>query len=220
MTKRSGLTVGSATTPLRLLSPIAVILVALFGLSASAASGSTLPHAQAGIAAERAGLTVIHAWVLGECARTTNESYDHPEIGWPGVGYAYDLRLHNASAHSRADSGLTSPATAHAERGPRLQVNDSRLRLAAEGGAAAADAVPSEITGFTDHGLQQALSRDGGLGVSQSAMEDAVANPVDVVRQANGTFKFVGNNATVVLNSDGRVVTTWATNSAGWRNVP
>jgi RHS repeat-associated protein len=94
------------------------------------------------------------------------------------------------------------------------------LPTAAEGGAAAADAVPSEITGFTNHGLEQALSRDGGLGVSQSAMEDAVANPVDVVRQANGTFKFVGNNATVVLNSNGQVVTTWATNPAGWRNVP
>ena len=27
-----------------------------------------------------------------------------------------------------------------------------------------------------------------------------------MVRQANGTFKFVGNNATVILNSDGQVV--------------
>jgi hypothetical protein len=51
-------------------------------------------------------------------------------------------------------------------------------------------------------------------------MEDAVANPIDVVRQENGTFKFIGNDAVVVLNSDGRVVTTYATNSAGWRNVP
>ncbi|MGH9170158.1 MAG: hypothetical protein ACRD0Z_04730 [Acidimicrobiales bacterium] len=93
---------------------------------------------------------------------------------------------------------------------------DHPVSLAAEGEAA----LPSEITGYTDHGLQQAISRDGGLGVSQSAMEDAVANPIDVVRQASGTFKFVGNDATVVLNSDGKVVTTWATNSAGWRNAP
>ena len=87
-------------------------------------------------------------------------------------------------------------------------------------GAAASDTIPTEVTGYTQHGLEQALERDGGLGVSETAIQDAVSNPLDVVRQDNGTFKFVGNDATVVLNSDGKVVTTWANNSAGWRNQP
>jgi hypothetical protein len=81
-------------------------------------------------------------------------------------------------------------------------------------------AAPSEMTGFTQHGLEQAMTRDGGLGVSDSAMEDAVQNPTKVVPQANGTCQFVGKDATVVLNKDGQVVTTWARNRAGWRNAP
>ncbi len=71
-------------------------------------------------------------------------------------------------------------------------------------------AAPSEMTGFTQHGLEQAMTHDGGLGVSDSAMEDAVQNPTKVVPQANGTCQFVGKDATVVLNKDGQVVTTWA----------
>lgn len=81
--------------------------------------------------------------------------------------------------------------------------------------AASAGAI---ITGFTNHGLQQAETRDGGLGVSDSAIEDAVANPLKTVVQPGGTVKYVGTDATVVLNSDGQVVTTWANSSAGVRN--
>ncbi|MCL4449092.1 MAG: hypothetical protein M1152_05330 [Actinobacteria bacterium] len=84
----------------------------------------------------------------------------------------------------------------------------------------AADAGADSITGFTQHGLEQALGRDGGVGVSDSAMADAVENPVEVEEQSGGRTLYVGTNATVVLNSDGEVITTWANNSAGWRNVP
>ncbi len=59
-----------------------------------------------------------------------------------------------------------------------------------------------------------------GVGVSDAAMADAVANPLDVVAQSGGRYMFVGQNAVVVLNSNGEVITTWATNSAGWRVVP
>lgn len=76
---------------------------------------------------------------------------------------------------------------------------------------------PREITGRTYHGEEQAQSRDG-HGVNDAAMEDAVANPVKpVVLQPNGTYKYVGENATVVLNQDGEIVTTWARNKTGWR---
>jgi Pretoxin HINT domain len=74
---------------------------------------------------------------------------------------------------------------------------------------------PGEINGYTRHGLNQAISRDG-VGVSPSAINDAVTNPTRVIEQANGTFRYVGQNATVVLNENGEVVTTWARNSLGW----
>lgn len=78
---------------------------------------------------------------------------------------------------------------------------------------------PAEINGFTQHGLDQVMGRDG-VGVADAAIQDAVANPVQVVPQDNFTFMFTGSNATVILNSDGKVVTAWANNSAGWRNAP
>ena len=48
-------------------------------------------------------------------------------------------------------------------------------------------------------------------------MTDAVANPSQVTSQPGGTTRYSGNDATVVLNQDGKVVTTWSNNSAGTR---
>jgi hypothetical protein len=77
---------------------------------------------------------------------------------------------------------------------------------------------PSEITGFTRHGAERAEGRDG-VGVSDEAMADAVANPqgapgYDADRK---TYTYEGVDATVILNEQGSVVTTWAETSNGWR---
>lgn len=81
---------------------------------------------------------------------------------------------------------------------------------------------PKEISGTTKHGEEQALGRDGGRGVSDEAMHDAVTNPaepVEVQPSAQGPkYKYVGQDATVVLNQDGKVITTYATSRTGWRN--
>ena len=61
------------------------------------------------------------------------------------------------------------------------------------------------ITGFTRHGLNQAINR----GVSPAAICDAVNNPSDVSVRSNGTTRYTGANAVVVLNPLGRVVTVW-----------
>jgi RHS repeat-associated protein len=87
---------------------------------------------------------------------------------------------------------------------------------AAEEGAAGIEA---EITGFTRHGLEQALGREG-VGVNEQAMLDAVNAPERVVQEANGTTRFIGKDATVVLSSEGSVVTTWANGSTGTRIQP
>ena len=72
------------------------------------------------------------------------------------------------------------------------------------------------MTGFTNHGHLQALGRNG-VGVSRKAILDAVRHPLKTVVQAGDTIKYYGRYAVVVLNSAGKVVTTWATSHYGWR---
>jgi len=72
------------------------------------------------------------------------------------------------------------------------------------------------ITGYTKHGINQAIDRDG-VGVSVSAIHNAVNSPEKVIKQPGGVTKFVGKNATVVLNKSGKVITTWATHAEGYR---
>lgn len=79
---------------------------------------------------------------------------------------------------------------------------------------------PTRITGYTLEGINQAISRDAGRGVATRAILDAVRNPTRIDLQARGARRFVGKDATVVLNAEGKVITAWATNSAGWRNQP
>jgi len=86
-------------------------------------------------------------------------------------------------------------------------------------GGGATKAVGGKITGFTRHGLNQAISNDG-VGVAGSALLGAVKNPLQVVPQARGAAMYIGENATVVLNESGKVITTWATTKAGWRIAP
>lgn len=64
------------------------------------------------------------------------------------------------------------------------------------------------MTGFTRHGLNQAISR-GGVGVSNKAILNTMRDPKKIINQPNGTTKFVGKDTTVVLNQEGKVVTTW-----------
>jgi hypothetical protein len=65
------------------------------------------------------------------------------------------------------------------------------------------------------------LGRDGGVGVCDSALNDAVDHPLSVVKKVDSQgrigYRYMGQNATVVLNPDGMVVTAWARNSSGLR---
>jgi hypothetical protein len=63
----------------------------------------------------------------------------------------------------------------------------------------------ADITGFTRHGINQAISR----GVSPSAIRDAVVNPLQILPQANGTTRYIGAGAVVVLDPGGKVITVW-----------
>ena len=66
--------------------------------------------------------------------------------------------------------------------------------------------VAGDITGFRRHGLNQAINR----GVAPHAILDAVVNPIQILPQANGTTRYIGAGAVVVLNPAGEVVTVWS----------
>jgi hypothetical protein len=124
-----------------------------------------------------------------------------------GVGRAAE----GAIAGAAKGAASATPASSAAQ-GALL-----RARLAAEEVAGAR--LPQAITGYTRHGLNQAISRDG-VGVSTRAIADAFKNPTSIAGQSGGRFVLTGRDAVVVVNADGKVVTTWATTSAGFRVVP
>ncbi len=66
------------------------------------------------------------------------------------------------------------------------------------------------ITGYTKHGINQAISRNG-VGVHPSAILDTIKNPLNVTFQpSTNTYKFIGNRAVVILNQSRKIVTVWA----------
>jgi RHS repeat-associated protein len=89
-----------------------------------------------------------------------------------------------------------------------------------EAAVGADEGVAGVIRGYTKHGLEQAIERDAGRGVSPSAILEAVRSPLSEAVQDDGATKYVGQNAVVVVSSDGNVITTYARNAAGVRDTP
>jgi len=90
------------------------------------------------------------------------------------------------------------------------------MQLAAE--QAAGVNAPTQITGYSSHALEQIAGRDGGIGVSQSALNNAWSNPlkIEYVPSKYGpTFRYTGSDAVIVVNTEGKVVTGWAKSSLG-----
>jgi len=88
-------------------------------------------------------------------------------------------------------------------------------------GPLVAAAVPivanGRLTGYTKHGINQAIGRNGGVGVSSKSILDTVKNPVNVVLQSGGRIKYIGTTSTVITNGNGKVITAWANGSTGLR---
>ncbi len=127
-----------------------------------------------------------------------------------------------------AATGGAGTAAAHSLRGAKAlddvadTANASRRLAPDESGPDSLrhqTSPPKDVTGWTTHGKEQALNRDGGHGVSDEAINDAVYNPLSPPEpQPDGRFKYVGKNAVVVLNSEGRLITAWPLSSSAWRN--
>jgi hypothetical protein len=73
----------------------------------------------------------------------------------------------------------------------------------------ATGSVLEKLRGYTRHGLNQAIGRDGGRGVSIRSILEAVKSPNRVVPTSGGSTRYVGGSATVILNRDGKVITTY-----------
>ncbi|PEZ64893.1 hypothetical protein CN900_00305 [Bacillus anthracis] len=69
-------------------------------------------------------------------------------------------------------------------------------------------AVAGKITGYTKHGINQAISRDG-VGVSSKTILNAVKTGKKVI-QSGGRTKYTSKQTVVVLNNKGKVITTFA----------
>jgi len=76
------------------------------------------------------------------------------------------------------------------------------------------------ITGYTSHGLEQAMCRNG-VGVHPKAILDAVKQPKAVIFQrSRGTIRYEGDNAVVITNLQGKIVSAWPRNRSGHRIRP
>jgi hypothetical protein len=75
----------------------------------------------------------------------------------------------------------------------------------------------TSMTGWTRHGLNQSISRDNGLGVSNRAIFDALRNPEEIVSGPGGVTQYIGPDANVILNKNGKMITTVPTTSSGTR---
>lgn len=102
--------------------------------------------------------------------------------------------------------------------GASSAANAARLNMQMVAEQAAGARAPTQITGYSSHALEQIAGRDGGIGVSQSALTNAWSNPlkVEYVPSKYGpTFRYTGADAVIVVNTEGKVVTGWAKSSSG-----
>ena len=116
-------------------------------------------------------------------------------------------------------------ATKHFGRDPsvRFQSNtryDSDTQYdPSPGFCIAAESAAGKLAGFIKHSLNEAIDREG-VGVSNEAILDAVKNQEQVVAQSVGLIKYIGKNATVLTNADGKVVSILARSSTDTRIPP
>ncbi len=78
--------------------------------------------------------------------------------------------------------------------------------------------IGGRITGYTRHGLHQAISRED-VGVSVRAILEAVRHPLRILQRPGGITEYVGDTARVRLNTAGQVVTVMPTSRRGFRRT-
>ncbi|WP_223473007.1 MULTISPECIES: filamentous hemagglutinin N-terminal domain-containing protein [unclassified Pseudomonas] len=129
-----------------------------------------------------------------------------PGNGLPIVGGTGGSGSGAKGIPSIPDSGASSAA------------NAARLKMQMVAEQAAGARAPTQITSYSNHALEQFAGRDGGIGVSQSALSGAWSSPlkIEYVPSKYGpTFRYTGTDAVIVVNAEGKVVTGWGKSAAG-----
>ncbi len=152
-------------------------------------------------------------WVDNHVLGGTTQNFGNT-AGLYDSGCASRSQMYAAGAVWGARVAVT--AVAAEQIGARAAGAAKAVRVTARAPAGRVVAPQRAITGYTKHGIDSAISHDG-VGVSPRAILDAVKNPIKVLEQGGGRLKMIGKDATVVLNSARKVVTTWARNAAGYR---
>ncbi|MGE1152428.1 hypothetical protein [Pseudomonas kitaguniensis] len=104
------------------------------------------------------------------------------------------------------------------DSGASSAANAARLKMQMVAEQAAGARAPTQITSYSNHALEQFAGRDGGIGVSQSALSGAWSSPlkIEYVPSKYGpTFRYTGTDAVIVVNAEGKVVTGWGKSAAG-----
>lgn len=135
--------------------------------------------------------------------------------GRGGQGYNGDTGSNVENAQNPAPKSMQVPVARVVQPAPSAYQRATSSRLTDTGGGYNL----GTIRGYTRHGLNQAINRNG-HGVSPSAILSAVENPTSVkVNVREETVKYRGANSVVLISTrTGKVITTWATNSKGWRH--
>ncbi len=91
------------------------------------------------------------------------------------------------------------------------------MQLAAE--QAAGVRMPTEIVGYTKHGINHAISREG-TGINPKSILDIWRNPVNIQyypTKYGPKSRLMGEDAVIAVNPKGEVVTMWKNSKAGAR---
>jgi filamentous hemagglutinin len=149
---------------------------------------------------------------------TVNEVKGYSALGSGERAAGNAVKGEVAGVAGKPLGGKAGGAEAAVNIGASSLVNGWRLNMQVTAEQAAGARMPVQIGEYSEHALQQIAGRDGGVGVSKSSLLDAWTNPIkiDYVPTKYGpTFRLTGNDAAIVVNLDGKVVTGWATSSKG-----
>ena len=165
--------------------------------------------ARAAHATNKAAVTTRAAETATVLKQTAKGAEGAGALGKPGqVKPISPGEVGGAGAKAIDGAEVVAKSPLHAER--------LYMQLAAE--QAAGLRAPATIAGYSEHAMTQIAARDGGIGVNKAALMDAFSNPVyiqHVPSKYGPTFRYVGRDATVVLNPQGTVVTAWGTTVTG-----
>jgi Zn-dependent alcohol dehydrogenase len=142
-------------------------------------------------------------------------------VGVAGVAIGTGAGVVMAATGVAAGAGITTLGLAETGTAATTAalVTSTETATAVAASTESSGVVGQTITGFTKHGINQVIDREG-VGVASRAVLNALRSPTRVIQQADGCVKYIGKDATVVLSQAGRVISAWARYSAGRRITP